>query len=388
MPAMLAPPALIAQAPTPVPQAQALAYAGRLDEAQRLLTPWVVAHPRDEDARFLLARILAWRGHPEDALAQYDFLLATAPANADYVLGKARAQVALGRYDDALALCARAVQLAPTYAEVWQLELQILERQGRQAEAKRLRAQLAQRFPGAAWLEGQKPGSLPWKVDAMAGLDYLTNGYAPWSNLQVVVSREPSKRQAGFLSVRDAGRFGLHDQEVGLGWYQPVTPRLTLNAEGTLSPGHQVLPFWALAGGAYFQLDGGWGLAGELRQTAYTGANTTRQLLVADKYWGAWRTAATLSLTELPSAPVAPGAALTVEYEYGAGNREGLTANAGREMEFTGPSTLQIFDVFGLAVTGRTWIGPRWGLTHAVGLAVQGAAYTRVGAQLGAFYAF
>jgi YaiO family outer membrane protein len=372
-----------------VPRAQALAYAGKLEEAQRLLVPWLDGHPRDEDARFLLARVLAWQARHEDALAQYDYLLSSAPANADYQLGKARALVALGRVDEGLAWARKARVAAPGYAEVWQLELQALEAQGRKREAARLRLEAAKRFPGAAWLEAAGPKRTPpWRVDGLLGFDYLSNGYAPWTNLEVLVTRDWGKHQAAVLGVRDAGRFGLHDQEVQLAYYHPLTSRLTLNAGGSLSPGHQVLPFWALAAGAYYQLNDGWGVAGDLRQTTYTAANTTREMIVVDKYLGAWRGAATFSLTELPTAGVAPGGALTVEYEYGNASREGLTVNLGREMEFIAPGVLQTSDVYGVALVGKTWVGPRWGLTHVLGVQQQGTAYTRAGAQVGAFYAF
>ncbi|MDB5100070.1 MAG: hypothetical protein JWM80_4491 [Cyanobacteria bacterium RYN_339] len=385
-----APPALVAQEASPVPRAQGLAYAGRLDDAQRLLVPWLASHPRDEEARFLLARVLSWQARPEDALAQFDYLLAQTPGNADYQLGKARALVALNRPDEGLAWARRAKAAAPAYEEVWQLELQTLEGLGRKPDAARLRAEAAKRFPGAAWLEAARPAAAvpPWKVEARAGYDNLSNGFAPWTNLEVVVTRDWGHHRAAVLDVRDAGRFGLHDQELMLGYYHPVNDHLTVNAEGTVSPGHQVLPFWALAAGGYYQLQDGWGIAGDVRETAYNGASTTRELLVVDKYLGAWRGAATLSLTELPAAPLAPGGALTLEYEYGAGNREGLTANIGRELEFTAPGVLQTSDVYGLTLVGRNWVTTRWGITHVVGVQVQGTNYTRAGAQLGAFYAF
>lgn len=60
----------------------------RLSDAEEMLQQWLASHPEDQEARFLLARVLAWQEKRAEARAQYELLLTNEPDNSDYRTGK------------------------------------------------------------------------------------------------------------------------------------------------------------------------------------------------------------------------------------------------------------------------------------------------------------
>lgn len=60
----------------------------RLEDAQEMLQQWLLQHSEDQEARFLLARVLAWQGKKMEALAEYERLLQAEPGQKDYLQGK------------------------------------------------------------------------------------------------------------------------------------------------------------------------------------------------------------------------------------------------------------------------------------------------------------
>lgn len=61
----------------------------RLSDAEEMLQQWLAGHPEDQEARFLLARILMWQEKNTEAMAQYQWLLENEPDNGDYLRGRA-----------------------------------------------------------------------------------------------------------------------------------------------------------------------------------------------------------------------------------------------------------------------------------------------------------
>lgn len=59
----------------------------RLSDAEEMLQQWLASHPEDQEARFLLARVLAWQEKRAEARAQYELLLKNDPDNGDYRTG-------------------------------------------------------------------------------------------------------------------------------------------------------------------------------------------------------------------------------------------------------------------------------------------------------------
>lgn len=66
----------------------------RLSDAEEMLQQWLTSHPEDQEARFLLARVLAWQKKYAEALEQYNRLLKMEPDNSDYLTGRSMLPVA------------------------------------------------------------------------------------------------------------------------------------------------------------------------------------------------------------------------------------------------------------------------------------------------------
>lgn len=71
-------------------QTRVMVENARLSDAEEMLQQWLGNHPEDQEARFLLARVLAWQGKHSEALLEYDRLLEEEPDNGDYLEGKAQ----------------------------------------------------------------------------------------------------------------------------------------------------------------------------------------------------------------------------------------------------------------------------------------------------------
>lgn len=135
-------------------QARAAVKAERLGHAEQLLRQELRFQKSDHQARFLLARVLAWQGKRREALIEYDALIKADPRDGDYLLGKAQALVWDGKPVQALPLLKTARRIAPQYEEVWRLQITALIAVGdefRLRQARTIRAMAAARFPRSEW---------------------------------------------------------------------------------------------------------------------------------------------------------------------------------------------------------------------------------------------
>ena len=111
----------------------------------------VSARPDDTDSRDALARSCARAGDPEAALRHYDVLLERDASNADWLLGKSQALVALQRPREALPLLEKGRALAPAYEDIWRVNASALESAGEFTRADILLAEAAIAFPQSTW---------------------------------------------------------------------------------------------------------------------------------------------------------------------------------------------------------------------------------------------
>ncbi|HEV8385215.1 MAG TPA: tetratricopeptide repeat protein [Candidatus Acidoferrales bacterium] len=118
--------------------------------------------PRDLEARAWRARLLNWSGKREEAEREFRALLDAAPNDTDILQGLADVLMAAQRWDEAMALVARAENLLPRSAEVQVRRGRALRAMGRAEEARKA-------FRQALALE-------PKNEDARDGLDSVAEG--------------------------------------------------------------------------------------------------------------------------------------------------------------------------------------------------------------------
>lgn len=372
------------------------AKAQRFAEAERLARGYLGTHPDDEEALFLLARVVAWQGRYREAIAEYDRLLELAPKNGDYWLGKGQTLLWLPDNARAFVCFENARRLAPHDPEAWRLAVTALARQGapKRAEALALQAAARKRFPKLAWNLVEEPPAPPKKapgpleVEAGAGYDYLTNGYAPWYTGHVSGRYTFGPRATVYGRLQETSRFGLLDTELMAGGTYPVGGNLTGVLEGSVSPTAQVLPRLSGAAMAELALGAGWVAWARARHAVYSAASFSTGTVGAEVYWGLLRLTYAIGASTSPSGglPIGmQGAATLMPNDRDAYS---LRLGAGQEVEAVGPARVVTSDVLSASLESRTWLTPHWALLAEAGWTRQGAFYDRLHGQLGVRRAF
>lgn len=220
------------------------------------------------------------------------------------------------------------------------------------------------------------------------GLSYepMSNGYADWQSRHVFGAMDFGKRDTLYAQFRETERFSIRDQEVMVGRYYPLGGRLTGMAEASFSPSAVVLPRWSASALLQLDLGAGWSLGGALGQTEYSTARVHRGTLSLERYWQAFRFAVASSLSRVPDGSLPRG--YTAQVSYYPDDRNSLTvmAGAGEEVDSLGPGQVLRTNVRSLSLSGRYWLGSRWGLLPVIAWTEQGSFYDRLELRLGLRY--
>jgi YaiO family outer membrane protein len=388
--------------------------------AERLLREWVAAHEKDLDARFLLARVLAWQGKTPDALAEYDRLLAASPRDVDYLLGKAQTLTWGDRPAEAVPLLEEARSLAPRYEELYRAEIQALRKLGDQRRLAIVQDEAARLAPSA--LLGSEPGALGGEfatqspepsasnrlpapgdaqrpgtreraaatVESEAGFSHesLSHGYTEWRSSFLTWRKVFAARKTVYGMLRETERFSLVDRELMAGFSSPLGKSRTVVVEVSGSPTHRVLPAWSVLGLLQWDLGGGWDVQAGGRHTAYAAAPSDLGLVTFERYWKQYRAAYTLAAAATRDAGVSLSHRVQFGFYYGRQSTVGVGLAAGREVESLGHGRLLTSNVASLNLFGRHWLTPAWAITYEMGWHRQGELYTRKGWSIGLRHLF
>lgn len=368
--------------------------------AEELLGELLANQPGNLEARFLLARIFSWDGKTAESLTEYDRLLATAPNDVDYLLGKAQTLMWAQRPKEALPLLVQARQLRPDYADVWRTEIRALAAVGGDqayAQAMEMRAEAMRRFPQEDW--GLAALAVPPAAGAILGTvgrtqveagysqEHLTNGYDPWHSNYVWASHSFGDRSAVYGNVSATDRFRERDTEVSAGWTVPLSSSWSGTVEGAFSPEHHVLARWSMGGLLAYSFGNGWGASAGLRRTRYNDTAASLTSVGMERYWGNYRVAYTITESRLDKGGSAVTHKVQGNYYYGDRSNIGLALVAGQEVAtgLTGPYTS---DVRSLIISAVHWLTPRWAISPELLVHEQGDSYTREGIRVGVRYLY
>ena len=369
LPALIAPTLVHADLAT----AQRLVDAQQLDAAEATLEAHLAQKPDDNEATFLLARVRAWLGVPEQALPLYEQLLQREPDNADYLLGQGQALLWTGRPQAALVPLERAATLAPDYTQVQQVM--------QQARAA-LTSPVTATAPAAI-----APTQRRHELELSARQDWLDSGFDNWRSQRLDYASTQPEGLGWYGALVNEQRFGERDQGVEAGAVVALDDNWTLQPEVGYQPSPYFLPEWHADVRLQRRLPAGFLGAVSVRRTEYETTRVDRLALSGERYWNSWRAGYTLNVTDVANAGTPIGHDLALDYYYAGLSYAGLRLTVGEE-EAVEEQQLITSDVRAISLQGRHWLDSRWALSWEVGQHRQGDYYTRRWLQLGLRHAF
>ncbi|MBA1279065.1 MULTISPECIES: YaiO family outer membrane beta-barrel protein [Pseudomonadaceae] len=353
--------------------AQRQVEAQQFDAAEATLQAHLAHQPDDSEAQFLLARVLAWQGAPEQALPLYERLLQRAPDNADYLLGQGQALLWAGRPQRALISLERAAETAPDYVEVQQVM--------QQARAA-LTSPVTATAPAAT-----APTQRRHELELSARQDWLDSGFDNWRSQRLDYASTQPEGLGWYGALLREQRFGEWDQGAEAGAVIPLDENWTLQSEIGYQPSPYFLPEWHADVRLQRRLPAGFLGAASIRRTEYETTRVDRLALSAERYWNSWRAGYTLNVTDVANAGTPIGHDLALDYYYAGLSYAGLRLTVGEE-EAVEEQQLITSDVRAISLQGRHWLDRHWALSWELGHHRQGDYYTRRWLQLGLRHAF
>jgi YaiO family outer membrane protein len=321
----------------------------------------VAATPDDTDARYELARSCARAGRQQEALAHYDRLLEHDGNNADWLLGRAQAQVALGHPREALVTLERARAVAPGYEDVLNLET-------------RVRKSLNPARDTRAWLMGayeDLSGGRPSWRSTTAGLDHKLG---------------PHRHVNGGVHVEE--RFDEQDEQFSLGLADRLGSGWSYGVALDVAPDGEILPEWNLVMEAARALPHEMSLNLRARHADYVNVDVDSLAVGVEKFFPMLRAAYTLTAAEPSGLGTSLGHTLRFAHDYNEASHVAFALGYGEEAETIAPGVVQVTTNRSVSLNGLHWHSAAWGFTWEVGWYEQGDLYDRTRISLGLQYRF
>lgn len=393
-------------------------------------------HPQSIEARFGLARSLAWQRRFDESEAEFSRLLRIAPNNADFLLGAAQVQLWRGNPAAALSPLRKARRLAPRYAEIWRTQIKALLALGdadRRRQASIILQEAQRRFPDGDWnLAGRENDAAPidpapanaatpvaptptvvlpvaaypsssalaatpspiakdaayrFAAEAGGSIESLTHNLPNWKSRYLLGEWRDAEQRVFYGGLRETERYGLKDTEVQLGSTTPLDAAFTLQWEAGVSEAHRVLPKHYGSIQVLHRPAPGWNWGVGLRRSSYAAGYSRVVNLGADYSFDAQRMAYTLYLGAPDGASLVTSHRWQWAYYYHELDWIGLTLIRGRESEYAANGFLTSA-VSGSMLSGRHAITADWAAVWEASILKQGDFYTRQGVRFGLRHTF
>jgi YaiO family outer membrane protein len=254
---------------------------------------------------------------------------------------------------------------------------------------------------GGNWAQtsgGSSPNSTPVvqlddkprsELQFSTAYESLSNGYENWRTATLDFSHRFRSGHLFYGSLLATERFRQRDRQATIGFYQPVKKNWTLQFEASVSPNYRTLPKWSAFIGVERKLRKGWNISGGYRRTHYRSAKVNLVNSGVEKYFGNYRAAYTLYVSNLQSTGTSASHRFQFNRYYGEFvSSVGVTAAIGRELESLGSSGVLQTGVRSIGISGRHWFNRRWGMNYDAAFTKQGNFYNRRGASIGISFRF
>ncbi len=218
--------------------------------------------------------------------------------------------------------------------------------------------------------------------------EHLDNGFSAWQSQRLDAQTRTTGGATWYGAALRERRYGGWEEGVEAGVAIPVGAHWVVQPEAGKSFDGDFLPNWYADVRVQRALSDGWIANTSVRRTQYTDSQVDRLALGAERYWGNWRGAYTLNVSDVDGAGTPVGHAVALDHYYSDRSFIGLRGNLGREEEALPDGNVFTSSVSGIGLRGRHWLDEDWAVSWDVGWLSQGDIYNRYGAQLGIRRAF
>jgi YaiO family outer membrane protein len=240
---------------------------------------------------------------------------------------------------------------------------------------------------GVPLLAGAQTAQLPTAVELGYSRESLSNDSPDWQDTGVDITHRFDAREYLGVSLHDVKRFGVEDVSAAVSYLRPLTEKVAVSIDGSLSPDASFLPRNSLAATLQYEFAPAWLLYGGLKSANYAEDHVTEGSLKLERYVSDFSWSVTWKPVHALGS-YAQSFEVRGNYYYGTRNMVGIIAAYGREATSVAPEQVVLADVSSIALLGRHHLTPSWALTYAITRVVQGTFYTRTGGRLGAQYSF
>jgi YaiO family outer membrane protein len=355
----------------------------------------VARNPDDTDARYDLARSCAAAERHDEALAQYDLLLARDANNADWLLGKAQSLVGKQRPREALPLLEHGRSVAPAYEDIWRTNATALEMLEEFERADALLADAGRAFPQSSWpvtkraaLAEQRLLHHGTRISLAASYEDLSGGRDPWRAVWLNLGKplDDRRRIVGGLHVEE--RFEARDEQLSFGYVDRLSDAWSFSVAGDLAPDAEVLPEWSLVAELGRALPGNRGVGFRARHASYSTVDVDSLAATIEQYAEQFRVAYTLTGAQPSGLGTSYGHSLRIAHDYGEASHVTLALGFGEEAETVAPGIVLVTQNKSIGLNGVHWRNAAWGLSWEAGWYEQGDLYNRLRISFGLEHRF
>lgn len=218
--------------------------------------------------------------------------------------------------------------------------------------------------------------------------EHLDNGFSAWQAQRLDAQTRTVQGATWYGAVLRERRYGRWEEGVEAGAALPIGEHWVIQPEVAKSFDGDFLPSWYADLRIQRALTAGWVANASVRRTQYTDSQVDRLALGGERYWGSWRGAYTLNVSDVAGAGTPVGHAVALDYYYSDRSFVGLRGNLGREEEALPEGSVFTSSVSGAGLRGRHWLDEDWAVSWDVGWLSQGEIYNRYGIQVGIRRAF
>lgn len=227
----------------------------------------------------------------------------------------------------------------------------------------------------------------PNTIEISTDQQHLSNGSADWTEQAVRWNHMFAPRQQFDITTLQSSRFGLRDDQTLASYSHPLSDKLGVTVDASLSSSHQFLPRNSTGLLLQYEFAPAWIAYGGLKTTSYDTTTVTQTPLMVEHYFSSFSVLAAWRPTRAFDTNTS-STELRANYYYGDKNFVGLMWASGQEATSVSPTVLAMADIWSLALVGRHFLNESWALTYALNTARYGNFYNRDGIRVGVQYLF